>query len=68
MTEVTLSASVRNNLLSLQATTKLINRTQDRLSTGLSVASPIDDAIKFFAAKSLSDRAGDLSDRKSAID
>ena len=66
--EVTLSASVRNNLLSLQRTTGLINRTQDRLSTGLSVSSPIDDAIKFFAAKSLSDRAGDLSNRKSAID
>ena len=66
--EVTLSASVRNNLLSLQRTTGLINRTQDRLSTGLSVSSPIDDAIKFFAAKSLSDRAGDLNNRKSAID
>lgn len=67
MTEVTLSASVRANLLSLQRTTGLINRTQDRLSTGLAVASPIDDAIKFFSAKSLSDRAGDLNDRKDAI-
>lgn len=68
MAEVTLSSSVRANLLSLQRTTGLINRTQDRLSTGLAVASPIDDAIKFFQAKSLSDRAGDLSDRKDAID
>lgn len=68
MVEVTLSTSVRANLLSLQRTTGLINRTQDRLSTGLAVASPIDDAIKFFAAKSLSDRASDLGARKDAID
>lgn len=67
MTEVTLSSSVRANLLSLQKTTGLINRTQDRLSTGLAVASPIDDAIKFFSSKSLSDRAGDLDARKDAI-
>ncbi len=32
MGEVTLSAAVRSNLLSLQATTGLINRTQGRLA------------------------------------
>jgi len=33
--DVKLSASTRTNLLSLQATTRLIGRTQERLSTGL---------------------------------
>ncbi|MCH7958172.1 MAG: flagellin, partial [Proteobacteria bacterium] len=34
MSEITLSAAVRDSLLSLQNTTVLINRTQGRLSTG----------------------------------
>jgi flagellin-like hook-associated protein FlgL len=68
MSDITLSASVRGNLLSLQNTAGLIGRTQDRLSTGLAVSSPIDDAVKFFQAKSLSSRATDLSERKDKID
>jgi len=66
--DVTLSAAVRSSLLSLQGTTKLINRTQSRLSTGLQVAGPIDDPVKFFQAKSLSDRASDFSEKKAGID
>ena len=46
----------------------LIGRTQDRLATGLAIKSPIDDAVKYFQAKSLSDRASDLSERKDGID
>ena len=68
MADVNLSSAVRANLLSLQRTTDLINRTQGRLSTGLSVSSPVDNAVKFFQAKSLSDRAGDLTGRKDGID
>ena len=66
--EVTLSAAIRTNLLALSDSTNLIDRTQSRLSTGLKVASPIDDATAFFESKSLSDRAIDLEDRKSGID
>ena len=66
--EVTLSSAVRSSLLSLQGTTKLISRTQGRLSTGLQVAGPIDDPVKFFQAKSLSDRASDFSEKKAGID
>jgi flagellin-like hook-associated protein FlgL len=66
--DVNLSAAVRANLLSLQNTTSLINRTQNRLSTGLAVSSPVDDAVKYFQAKSISDRAKDLSLRKDGID
>lgn len=68
MSDVTLSASVRQSLLSLQGTTNLIERTQGRLSTGLRVASAIDDPVSFFSAKSLSDRAGDLLEKKDGID
>jgi flagellin-like hook-associated protein FlgL len=68
MSEITLSASVRGNLLSLQNTAGLIGRTQDRLSSGLAIRSPIDDAVKYFQAKSLSSRATDLSERKDKID
>ncbi|MGB0683104.1 MAG: flagellin [Magnetovibrionaceae bacterium] len=68
MSDLTLSTAVRSNLLSLQNTSGLIDRTQSRLSTGLKVASPTDDAVKFFQAKSLSDRATDLGNRKSAVD
>ena len=68
MAEITLSAAVRSSLLSLQNTTVLINRTQGRLATGLAVASAIDDPIKFFEAKTLSDRATDFDDKKAGID
>jgi len=66
--EVTLSSAVRSNLLALQSTTKLISRTQGRLSTGLKVASAIDDPVKYFQAKSLADRATDFSGKKDGID
>jgi len=68
MADVTLSAAVRASLLSLQGTTRLINQTQDRLSSGLRVASAIDDPVAFFQAKTLSDRAGDFNEKKDAID
>lgn len=68
MADVTLSAAVRSSLLSLQDTTKLVKQTQGRLSTGLRVASAIDDPVSFFQAKSLSDRASDLNQKKDGID
>ena len=68
MAGITLSAAVRDSLLSLQSTTQLLNRTQDRLSTGLAVSSAIDDPIKFFQAKTLADRAADFDAKKDGID
>lgn len=68
MSDVTLSAAVRSSLLSLQSTTSLVERTQGRLSTGLEVASAIDDPVAFFQAKSLSDRAFDFNEKKDGID
>ena len=64
MSDVTLTSAVRQNLLSLQSTTNLIGRTQNRLSTGLRVASAIDDPVNFFQAKGLSNRASDFEEKK----
>ena len=68
MSDVTLSAAVRGSLLSLQATTDLIDRTNGRLSTGLRVASAVDDPVSFFSARSLTDRSADFTERKDGID
>ncbi len=66
--EVTLSSAVRSSLLSLAGTENLIARTQNRLSSGLKVASPIDNARIFFEAKGLNDRSSDFSEKKDGID
>ncbi|SVD21284.1 uncharacterized protein METZ01_LOCUS374138, partial [marine metagenome] len=66
--DITLSAAVRSTLLSLISTTDLIERTQNRLSTGLKVASAIDDPVAFFQAKTLTDRAFDFTEKKEGID
>lgn len=68
MADITLTSASRNNLMALQNTADMVKRTQGRLSTGKSVNSVVDDALKFFSAKSLSDRATDLNARKDAID
>jgi len=68
MPDITLSAAVRSNLLALSHTAGLIDRTQDRLSTGLRVNSPIDDAKAFFESKALSDRANTINEKKDSID
>lgn len=65
---IKLSSAIRSNLLALQDTAGLVSRTQSRLSTGLRVGSAIDDAVAYFQAKSLSDRASDLTSKKDGID
>lgn len=66
--KVSLSEAVRGNLLSLQRTTRTIDQTQTRLSTGLKVNSALDDAAAFFTARALDNRAADLDSLKSNID
>lgn len=68
MTDISLTAASRENLLALQRTQSFISRTQGRLATGEAVATVIDDALKYFQAKALADRARDLSARKDSID
>ena len=67
MGDVTLSNATRTNLLSLQRTSSLIGRTQERLASGLKVNSAIDDALAFFKARNLNARAADLSTIKNQI-
>jgi flagellin len=61
MSGIVLSASVRQNLLSLQSTADLLATTQDRLSTGKKVNSALDNPTNFFTAQGLDNRASDIS-------
>ncbi len=61
MSEISLTASMRSNLLSLQQISKLQDSTQLRLSTGLKVNSAIDNPSSYYTASSLTNRAEDLS-------
>src|SRR5687768_3971884 len=58
---ITLSAGVRQNLLSLQSTADLMSTTQNRLATGKKVNSALDNPTSFFTAQSLQSRASDMS-------
>ena len=61
MAGIILSASVRQNLLSLQSTADLLSTTQSRLSTGKKVNSALDNPTNFFTAASLDNRASDIN-------
>ena len=59
--DVVLTSALRSNLASLQNTQNLIDQTQLRLATGLSVNSALDGPSNFFAAQALDNRASDFS-------
>ena len=61
MSDVTLTAALRSNLLRLQSTQKLLDSTQLRLATGKKVNSALENATAFFASQTLLNRADDLS-------
>jgi flagellin-like hook-associated protein FlgL len=61
MADITLSAGVRQNLLSLQNTADLMAQTQNRLATGKKVNSALDNPISYFTSQSLNNRASDLN-------
>jgi hypothetical protein len=61
MTGIVLSASVRQNLLSLQSTASLLATTQNDLATGNKVNSALDNPTNFFTAQGLNNRASDIS-------
>ncbi len=58
---ISLNANMRSNLLSLQNISGQVSLTQNRLATGLKVNSAIDNPSSFYTAKSLNNRATDLS-------
>jgi flagellin len=59
--DIVLTAALRNNLLSLQTTQRLIDSTQLRLATGLKVNSALDNPSSFFTSQALNNRASDLT-------
>src|ERR1700716_2699134 len=61
MSGIVLSASVRQNLLSLQSTAELLSTTQNRLSTGKKVNTALDNPTNFFTAQGLNNRASDIN-------
>jgi flagellin len=67
MSDISLTASMRSNLLALQSTVNLMGRTQDRLSTGKKVNSALDNPTNYFTAQAHSQRANDLLSFKDGI-
>src|ERR1700756_1958207 len=67
MSDLVLSASVRQNLLSLQSTADLLATTQNRLATGKKVNSALDNPTNFFTAQSLDNRASDINNLLDSI-
>jgi flagellin-like hook-associated protein FlgL len=61
MSDIVLSAGVRQNLLSLQNTASLMSTTQNRLATGKKVNSALDNPTNFFTSQGLQNRASDLN-------
>lgn len=66
--DIALTAAQRTSLLSLTRTADLSDRTQTRLSTGRSINQVTDDAVNFFRARALTDRASDFNLRRADID
>ena len=67
LSNITLSSSVRQNLLSLQATANLLSTTQTRLATGKKVNSALDNPTNFFTAAGLDARASDIGNLLDSI-
>jgi flagellin len=65
--DISLTAGMRSNLVSLQGTVDLLSRTQDRLSSGKKVNSALDNPTSFFAAQGLNQRASDLAALKDGM-
>src|SRR6478752_8052504 len=67
MSDVVLTAAVRQNLLSLQDTASLLSTTQTRLATGKKVNSALDNPTNFFTAAGLDARASDIGNLLDSI-
>ena len=65
--EISLTSAMRANLLSLQSTVNLLNRTQERLSSGKKVNSALDNPTNYFAAKAHQNRANDIASLKDGM-
>ena len=64
---IALTAGMRNNLIALQGVDKMMQTTQNRLSTGKRVNSALDDPVNFFKAEDHYNRASDLAAKKDGM-
>ncbi len=64
---ITLTQSIRSNLLSLNNASSLLATTSERLSTGKKVNGALDNPSSFFTARGLTNRASDLTSRKDGL-
>jgi flagellin-like hook-associated protein FlgL len=67
LNDISLTSGMRANLVSLQQTGTLLNRTQQRLSTGKAVNSALDNPINYFAAQGHMSRAADIASYKDGM-
>jgi len=67
LNDISLTAGMRTNLINLQSTVGLLDRTQTRLASGKKVNSALDNPLNYFAAQEHLNRASDLNDRKDAM-
>src|SRR6266849_358526 len=67
MSGIVLTASVRQNLLSLQSTAELLSTTQNRLASGKKVNTALDNPTNFFTAQGLDNRASDINNLLDSI-
>lgn len=61
ISDISLTSGMRANLIALQNTVNLLDRTQERLSTGKKVNSALDNPTNYFAAQSHTSRANTIS-------
>jgi flagellin len=59
--DISLTSGMRSNLVQLQQTTELLDRTQERLASGKKVNSALDNPINYFAAQNHLSRASDIA-------
>jgi hypothetical protein len=65
--DISLTTGMRSNLLALQNTVTLLDRTQNRLSSGKKVNTAMDNPVSFFAAQALNARASVIDGLKDAM-
>ena len=65
--DISLTSGMRTNLTQLQSTVTLLNRTQERLSSGKKVNTPLDNPINYFSAQSHLSRASDIAQYKDGM-
>jgi flagellin-like hook-associated protein FlgL len=64
---IALTQGMRSNLIALQGVDKMMQTTQNRLSTGKRVNSALDDPVNFFKAEDHYNRATDLAAKKDGM-